>query len=533
MATITIDLSGKNGLAPNNFAAFSSDTAQPNLVYESKEGQMAGGIYNPFRQPGYLSPANATFETLTGLSTTVIGSAIFDPDNDDTYFAERGTQIWKITDFDDTSFASDRTIAGAIITDLEVYMVNGVRKLFYAYNKAGGGNIGMVDLPATTYADTWLSATCSGGATLSTGGDIFMTPADNGFMYVFDNNAIHKIDGTSTGGTNGTFTQNAVLFPSNFIQTDALDYRGNIWVTIQTKANLGTANTSSSLPYVCGVYIWDRLTTAVKMRDFIPVSGVKEIRKIYIGMDNTIRIMCITLERKIAIKKFNGTSFETVHELGMAAYPRYRDSVASYPGYTAWLGTDGIVYANGIATTSTSESVFKIGDLATASITTGVIIPQYANTSTTSLKNSTGLILNYVTAGTSLAKRWVVHGIGTSPIGSNSLTQNTGSIYTPVKLMPPLSDIKRIVIYMAPGATSGTTTRGSIAIYFNQSTTAWATKNITSADIAKGYFEIEVNKSYINSVQFKITYPGNTIAVATDFMPYLAVVDYQPTNTLK
>lgn len=534
MPLLQIDLSGKNGLAPNHFAGFSSDTAQPNLVYEAKDGQVAGGVYNPFRQPGYLSPANNTFEALTGLSTTVIGSTIYDAntDNDDTYFAERGTQLWQLTAFDDTSFASIRTISGAIITDLEIYTVNGVKKLFYAYNKSGGGNIGMVDLPATTFNDTWLSATATGGATLSADGDIFMVSGDDGYLYIFDKYEVHKLDGTTSGGTNATLHGDALVFPTHYVSTDALDYRGNMWIAMQTDG-VNPNNTGSFIPSICGVYLWDRLTTASRMRDFIPVRGVRNIRKIYLGHDDTVRLICITIDRRVVIKKFNGTSFNTIHELGMSAYPNYRDSVATHSNYTTWLGADGVLYANGVAPTSTSEGIFKIGDLATASITTGAIVPQYANTSTSSLKNSTGLILNYVASGTSLAKRWVMHGIGTSPIGSNNLTQNTGSVYTPVKLMPPLSTVNKIVIYMAPGATSGTTTRGSIAIYFNQSTTAWATKTITSADIAKGYFEIEVNKSYINSVQFKITYPGNVIAVATDFMPYLALVDYQPTNTLK
>lgn len=536
MATLQIDLSGKNGLAPNNFAAFSSDTAQPNLVYEAKDGQMAGGVYNPFRQPGYLSPANATFEEITG-GIGIVGNTIYDPANGKTWFAEYSTQLWTLDAYNDTSLTSVKTIAGAKYTDLEIYTVNGTKKIFYAYNKAGGGNIGMVDLPASTFADTWLSATCTGGIAMSAAGDIFMVPADNGFMYVFDTNAIHKLDGTSTGGTNGTFSANAVLFPTYFVLTDALDYRGNLWCTIQTEVHSGVSGTTSYTPQVCGVYLWDRLTTVVKMRDFIPVKGVKEIRKIYLGSDNTIRLICITAERKTVIKRFNGTSFDTIHELGMNAYPAFRDSLTNFPDYVVWMGLDGVIYANGVA--GGVDSVFKIGQTTVdatsvaGSPKVGALIPQYANTSTTSLKNSIGLILTFTASTVALAKRWVSHGIGTSPIGANNLVQNTGSIYTPVKLMPPLSTLNKIVIYMAPGSTSGTTTRGTLAIYFNQSTTAWATKTITSDDIAKGYLEIEVNKSYINAVQFKIAYPGNTIAVATDFMPYLAVIDYSPTNTLK
>lgn len=740
MPTIQIDLSGKNGLAPNNFAAFSSDTAQPNLVYEAKEGQMAGGIYNPFRLPGYLNPANNTFDAVstylpitltttigssqnwqyagiainpssttaptilgtptsgttasgttltisttvdigtdkiltvlamnptgaaatsatfngvamtlvaTGVSsafwtifqlvspavttanvvitwsvssgnlaaicvvtkdtnqttpsagtgsndgtstsatlsitptanntlllgfvfslnathvqdgsqtelfnfqsaapyrysasrksgtnlTNIIRSTVYNYAEADSYFAENGTRLWLLDSFDDTSATVIRTVTGAVFTDLEIYTVNGVKKLFYAYNKAGGGNIGMVDLPSTTFNDTWLSGTATGGTTLSAAGDIFMVPADNGFMYVFDTNAIHKIDGTTTGGTNGTFSANQIVFPAYFVFTDALDYRGNLWVSVQSETNLGSANTASSHPIVCGVYIWDRISAQVKMRDFIPVKGIREIRKIYLGSDNTIKLICITLERKIVIKKFNGTSFETVHELGILAYPTYRDSVTNYPDYIVWLGADGIIYANGVAPTSSTDSLFRIGNLgvSTAGATqiVGALLAQYANSSVTSLKNSAGIFVSLLSSSISYIKRWVIHGIDSSPIGSTPLIKHAGSIYTPVSLVPPMSTVKKIIIYMAPSTTTGTTTAATISVYFNQSTTAWANKVVTYNDCVKGYIEIEVNKSYINSVQLKTTYPETQITTATMFSPYLAVVDYQPTSTLK
>lgn len=537
MAILQMDLSGKNGLAKGFYSGhFTGTTPRWNLIYEAEEGQLAGGIYNPFRTPGYLNPANDTFDAVTG-SIGLTRAIVYDATNDDTYFAENGTQLWQLTTYDDAALASIRTVAGAVLTDLEIYTVNGTKKLFYAYNKSGGGNIGMVDLPATTFSDTWFSGTASGGFTLSADGDIFMVPADNGRLYIFDKYEVHELNGTSSGGTNGT-AQRMLAFPTYFVLTDALDYRGNIYMTIQSEALAGSGNLGATAPQVCGVYIWDRQSTAVKMRDFIPVKGIKEIRKIYLGSDNIIRILAITLERKTVIKKYTGTSFETVHELGPLAYPQYRDSVAVFPDYVTWVGVDGIIYANGLAPTSTKDSLFQIGTLATiaggAPTAVGAIFPMYRNASTTTLVNSAGLFITYTASATSYVKRWVIHGTGSSmPIGSSASSRYVGNIYSPVKLIPPMSTVKKIVIYMAPIATTGSTTAASVLIFFNQSTSSWATKTVTYDDCAKGYIEIEVNKQYINAVQFYITYASGAVSAATDFQPYLALIDYQPTNTLK
>ncbi len=538
MAQMTIDLSGKRGLAPNFWGDFSGTTAQPNLLYEAKDGQMVGGIYNPFKTPGYLSPANNGFKTITGAIANNIRASIYDPVSNDAYFAENSTQIWGLDDLTDVSLTSLNTVTGAIFTDMEIYTVNGTKKLFYSYQKSGGGNIGIASIPYASDNDTWLSATCSGGATLGETNDHLMIPADNGFMYILDGYSVHKIDGTSTGGTNGTASMNVVQFPTYFKLIDGIDFRGNLWIAIQGTVNSGHVEQGSNNQIICGVYIWDRLTSVTKMREFIPLVGVKEIRKIYLGHDNTIRLIVISANRTTQILKFDGNSFQIIYELGMQDYPVYRDSVQVTTYGVYWLTYGGYIYFNGIITPGSEEGLFKIGDIYNKATTwngAGAILFGGYNSQTSNLQNARALLLSYLDGSTYSMRRWQIDGTGTF----DSVTQSThvGSIYTPVKFLSPISTINKIWIYMTPlgsGGEADTTAQATLSIYFNQSTTAWATKNITRNDIAKGYIEIEVNKQYINAIQFKITYSTSvTISNIYDFRPSFALINYQPTNTLK
>ena len=48
---------------------------------------------------------------------------------------------------------------------------------------------------------TWLTSTVAGGFTMNLHNDFFMVVADNSFAYLFMDNHVHKLDGTTlTGG---------------------------------------------------------------------------------------------------------------------------------------------------------------------------------------------------------------------------------------------------------------------------------------------------------------------------------------------
>lgn len=539
MAKLSIDLSGRAGLAPKFQGDMNDSAGAPQRRYLGGEGQMAQGIFNPLRYYGYMSPATNTFKSITESDgtdsfTNVIRATLYDSNTQDYFLAENGNNLWYGDDLTDLTLSSafaGTPITGATFTDLEIYQVNGTRKLFYSYKKSGGGNIGISNIPFGSNNNTWLSGTVSGAFNTGAATETFMVVADNGFMYVADGNALHKIDGTTNGGTNGTATGNVLLFPADFVISDGFDWRGNIWLAMQTATPVGAAGTASYSERIAGVYVWDRQSTQVRMRDFIPVSGVKEIRKIYVSPSGDVRAIVLSSERYTQIRRFNGTTFETIAELGISAYPTYRDSVTNMGGLVVWLGADGIWYAHGSIVPGEPEALYRMGDItgSFATPTPGAVLLADASLSTTTTR--TGIYFGVVSGGTATVNQWYPHGEGT--INSATMNGHAGNIYTLVKYMPKLSTVDDIVIYCRPTTTSNGTTEATLNIYLNQSTTAFKAVTITDTMCNKGYIHIPIGKPYVNAIQLGVVYPTGTTLGVNDFTPAFAIVNYTPTETFK
>ena len=544
MAKLQINLSGKGGLAPK-FAGDNDRTiSQPNLRYIGNNTQMAEGIYNPFRRYGYISPANATFGavTLSTIPTLVLTSSIYDAVNNDFYFAERGQRIYVGDGLDDTTLTETHDLGSTgtpRIMDLEIYQIDGVRKFFYVYEKAGNLEVGEADIttpPISSENDNWLTANVSGYFTNTLVNNAFMRVADNGFAYLFADNTIHKIDGTTNGGANGTITANVITFPAYFQITDAIDYRGKMYVVIRqdTKDSIG-----NETAYVhegnIGVYIWDKKTSVVSMDDYLPITGIKEVRKIYVSPQGDLRLHCINSERIVEIRKFSGANFISDTQLGVGSFVPHHDSLTTAIGMTVWLGYDGKIYAHGKISPQEKESIYIIGNISDTIASSGDRVGAIlfgggnADSSTSGFKNTkNGLYLSYITGTTVTVKEWDLYGTGADGVNS---TPNQGDIYTLVKYLPQMSTVNYIDIFMMPSTYTGTTVQSTIKIYFNQSSTAWAGKTIDRNTISRGYKRIEINKQYINSIQLEIEYPDNIGIGTIDFAPSVAVVDYTPTRT--
>lgn len=539
MAKLVIDLSGRAGLAPKHQGDVNDSTGAPSLRYLGTDGQMAQGIYNPFRFYGYMSPATNSHVTFTEADATdsfsnQLRATVYDSTSQTFYLAENGNNIW-YSDFSgpfalDSCFAGSG-ISGATFTDLEVYQVNGTRKLFYAYAKSGGGNIGIATLPFAANNNTWLSATAASGFNTGATNDVFMMPADNGFMYVADGNALHKIDGTANGGANGTATGNVLLFPSDFKLVDGFDWRGNLWLAMQSVAPVGAAGTSSHNERITGVYVWDRQSTQVRMRDFVPIPGIKEIRKIYVAPNGDVRAIVISSDRFTQIRRFNGTTFEIVEELGISAYPVYRDSVTLMGGLVVWLGADGTWYGHGSIMPGEKEALYQLGSVAgtVGTITsTGAILLLDANFSTTTTRS--GVMWGAKGAATHV-KMWFPHGQGSPE--STTMNGHAGDVYSLVKYLPKLSTVDDLVIVGRPTTSANGTTEATVSVYYNQSTTAAKVFTVTDTLMNKGYIHIPLGKPYVNSVQLKISFATGTTLGVNDFTPAYAVVNYTPTDTFK
>ena len=360
--------------------------------------------------------------------------------------------------------------------------------------------------------------------------DLFMRKADNGFMYVFEDNYVHKIDGTTGGGGTGTITSKVITFPKYFKTADAVDARGRMYIGVQSDSISGNTDYRVYSESVVGIYVWDRQSTVVGTRDFIPLYGVRDIRKIFVHEKNgEVMALCIGDDRFVQLRSItrNGTLVAT---LGISAYPETRDSLKAINGNTVWLGADGITYMYGRVSPEDDDDIYKIGDISgqvTGAFTTGAIF--VGNEDSSQSRNS--ILISYTDTVADAVKRWYPHGVGT--ISSNAQKAHTGNIYTLVQLLPFLSTVHSINVFCLPGTNTGSTTVGTIKIYFNQSQTPSITKTITQSDTARGYIPIQIGKSYINSIQLEFEYDTSLTLGTDDFIPYQAVVDFERETGVK
>lgn len=475
-------------------------------------------------------------------ATTILGSSIYDSANNDFYFAERGQRIFKGDTLDDTTLNPEHDLGATgtpVIMDLEIYQLNGTRKLFYVYESGGNLNVGEATLPIAFENDNWLTTDVSGAFTNGLTNDAFMRVADNGFAYLFADNDIHKIDGTTNGGANGTISANVLQFPEYFQIVDAIDYRGNMYVAIHqnTEAVHSAIYTQRTNSIPCGIYIWDRRTTVVNTQDYIPLEGVKQIRKIYVSPQGDLRLIVVNSENIVEIRKYNGSTFAAIEEAGYIAYPQFHDSLTNIGGLSVWLGVNGNIYAHGKISPFDIEGIYKIGNtpdtVYTASTPTGAIMFGGGNTdsSTAGFKSyKTGLYIPYInSSAVALLKAWDIYGTGAD--GITNAQQEQGNVYTLVKFFPTMSTVHYIDIYNFPQTGSGSTTCGTVKIYFNQSSTAWASKTITRDQAARGYVTIDVDKQFVNSIQLEFEFETSIGIPTFDYAPSFAVVDYTVTET--
>src|SRR3990167_10308671 len=141
MAEIILDLSSIGGLTPNYHSYPEYEVANPNLNAFGADNQYANGTVNPFRRPGFLGPANNTATTITVTTNpaTMFSATEVDSENQDIYFLGGGStdpNLWSITSYTATAISTAMGAiggSGVVGTDLQIYSLNGLRRLFYSY----------------------------------------------------------------------------------------------------------------------------------------------------------------------------------------------------------------------------------------------------------------------------------------------------------------------------------------------------------------------------------------------------------------
>lgn len=516
-------MTGRGGLVPSFWGSPTDPNEHPNEKYYGADNQIAAGYSNPFRRPGYLAPSviGLTSVTASGATAAAFKCSIIDASNTDFYVGS-GQYLWKATSYTATTLTMVLDLgASADIRDLQIYEVNGTRKIFVIYsNSSGNLQIAISSLAYDTGTDdlTWLTATVSGSFTNTAGASPFMINADNGFAYLFNANQVHKVNGTSaSGGTNGTITANVIQFPALYSIVDAVDHKGYIYMAIHQYPNAFTDSNFVIEPISLdvGVGVWNRSSTD-GLNDYIPVTGAKAIHKVFVAPNGRLRLIVTNTQMVVEIREFDGYAFKTIAEVERTAFPTYRDSFAVLPTANIWLGNNGAFYAYGAPTFYEPEGLFKIYPITTEAPSAGATAILMAGDYTLST------IFYLYSSG------FKYYGLFSN---SGSNTQYQGDVYTKVHPLPPGSTVRRATVYMPPvDTTASSTTAGTLKFYFNQSATAWASKTVTRADIAKGYVNIEINKPFVNSIQIETEWPNSQVIFDYEFNPYVALVDYDATT---
>lgn len=477
MTQIQLDLSGSKGLAPHHFGDSNYSTSSPNLRYLGVDGQMAEGIYNPFKRNGYLAPAN--FSTR---NVTVSGNAMFrsntvsqyDPINQEIYFSgiiqlSRGAN----------SATTLTATTGSLVNnnngyqDLEIYQLNGVPYLYALYMNSS--NVQCIAGIALT-GHAWdaanivgASGTITNNTTLSTKATK-MIAADNGYLYVLDNTKIQQIDGTTVGGSAGTLSSPApILFPSYSSMSDGIDFGGNLYIGLHLFPHdvYGESLATVDFSGVCGVYIWDRQSTVFGRQNFIVTPQAKFIRKLFISPAGSVRCIATLTNGETGILEFNGYAFKTICRLGYRAFPPYIDSAQVGAGGIWWQGLDGNMYFYGSPSFEMPEGLFNLGKTSANSVTGQAILfgtngSDYSPATPTGVAGTPeGFYRAYLDSGTYYLKKWYLNADSDS---TNLITiaAQAGNVYTPVKYLPELSTVGSINIYCIP--TGGSIQAGTVQI---------------------------------------------------------------------
>jgi len=385
--------------------------------------------------------------------------------------------------------------------------------------------------------NTWLTGTKE--VYITTNSDYnFMRKADNGFLYLFSQNKVAKIDGGLTGGTTGLVTKNVLLFPEYFTITDAVDYRSQFYIAVHHYPVTTSTTTLSTHVGKCGIIVWNRLSTQLGGIDFIELPGVREIKKIYASPDGVLKLITISDSGLVQLRQFGyndsgGVVFSVAKEMGIGAYPQFPDGLSTAGDKVLWLANDGKLYCEkeGAVTQLFEAKVNGTSSAGVAqNITSGAILYGAGNeTASTGLRsNKQGIVLNYLDS-TPISRK--IYPFDVRDGNNSTQTQHIGNVFTGVTYVPVTSVVRQVRIYNFPIASTGTDIVATVKLYFNQSSTVGMTKTITKDEAKRGYVDFHINKPYINGLQIEVEWDTSILLGTDTYLPSVAVVSHEPTTT--
>lgn len=428
----------------------------------------------------------------------------------------------------------------------------------------GLGGCGIYDFNGT-WTDNWITGTATNTVINPinlTNNSHFLRLGNDGYMYIMDGNAVHRIDGSILGGISGTVTPNVYSVLPYWIITDAVSYRQQMFIAAKDNNTLartinGSFTADKTYNVNAFVAIWDMTATATETKDIITIPGIQSVQKLFITPTGKLRAICVSSNGLTKLMEYDGTQFTLIMHLGLGAAPQFPDALLTTDTLTIWTGNDGNIYGHGPVADDTTEVLAKIGNFFPVGSTTPKNNIPYAgalmyggqgsfSASSGYRTGKQGLTIAYYDSSTSPKvtriypfDKGTINGVNQNPMQSDIFTgvhfleSSTASFYTGTRFISQLSTIGFINIFFPAAGSGGATVQATVRIYLNGSTTQWgAGKTITRDDIKKGYKRIEMNQPYVNTIQLKFEYPTSSVlSDTTDFHPYQALVYYSPTNT--
>lgn len=460
------------------------------------------------------------------------------------------TIYWLVLEESGTNMtASDVVGWGSSVNDTATYVVGteGDSAKYYSPTTSGSGGLAAANQWLNTNVndqgsvesrdfqfgfdrfDYWTRDLINGHFIQDTGQRTFLHLSDNGLIYWVVGNSIHTIDGSIVGGLIGNAVKNILVFPSYLNIVDITESGTRQYIAIQTSEYTNSDDDRTYGARRAGIFLWDKRSQAVGNSDFLYIPGVKEIKKIFISANGTLKIICVNNSDFTEIRGYSNGTFPLLQSLDKNAYPAHRRGLTELNNLSVWLGQNGIIYGYGSVAPGQPDALFKLGDMsvqANAGLSVGPIMVGHEYATAPRL----AMLMGWTDSDPSyIVQKWYPNGEGT--IDSLAQTAINGNIYTKVDYLPRLSLGRSLTIYCSPVSTTTGTTIATIKLYKNQESSPFSTKTITDTEAAKGYISIDINKPNMNAFQFEIEHSANALGGTTEFEPSIGLFEYEQTGT--
>lgn len=376
-----------------------------------------------------------------------------------------------------------------------------------------------------TRFDYWSRDMAAGHFIVQPGENGWLHRSDDGYLYWVQDRTLHRLDGRSTGGPTGRTNPNIFTFPEHITISDIGETRGQMYFGIQT-ADYTTTTQDRTFPSAsAGVVIWNRRALVVGSTDYYNAPGAREIKSVFPFATGDVRIITTNDAGFCEIRQLSGNQYEVVQTFEKDGFPVNRKGIKNLAGMAFWTGLNGIHYAYGRVYPQAPIRLYKIGNIideANSGFIPGPLLVGHEESS----EPRQGIFQAWQDGDPSyIVQKWYPNGDGT--IDSIAQKANAGNVYSKVFLFGGKVKINYAQLFLRPTTSSGSTQIATVKVYFNQSSTASHTFNITQKDASDGFMYLPIGKRNTpHAIQVEVEFDETQTLGDDDFNPAFLELDY-------